>query len=90
MPKFNPSIEEYRWLREKKGIMFAHCFTCMPRKPEEISPEQWSQLEVIIDTKSGLIIVGCGRCQMPIISAILDIKAAEAIEKLGCQRCGDE
>jgi len=67
------TVEEYRKLRTRRTqIMYAHCGNCLKDKPDGLPPSEWKDLEAIMDLKTGVITVGCVRCEMPIVDAVLD------------------
>lgn len=80
--------EEYIKLKEtKKNIIFAHCANCIKDMGIESSPEKWSHLEAIIDLKTGILTLGCARCNLPIICAMLPNDLVKHLDDCGCEIC---
>lgn len=82
------TIDEYRRLRVKKGrVVYAHCGNCMDSKPAEVPPDLWARLEGVMDLTTGVMTVGCARCEMPIVSAMLPPDLVKDIKSQGCLGC---
>jgi hypothetical protein len=67
MPFSKEQMNEYRALRCSNQVAYIHCQECFGQKPVDQSPEQWSRIELIIDTATGNAYAGCARCELPII-----------------------
>ena len=67
MPISLEQMEEYRALRRSNQARYIHCPECFDQRPDNISPQQWSQFEVIIDLVTDNIYLGCRRCELPIV-----------------------
>ena len=84
-------IREYRTLRNRKmDLVFCHCRACMSSKPEDMSMADWSRLEAFIDMKTGLLTVGCRRCELPVVSASVDLEVLQSLIGCGCETCRKE
>lgn len=79
---------KYRELRErKKDIIFAHCRNCYPDMPDDYNPAAWSNLEAIIDLRTGFLTIGCKRCKLPIVTAMMPSDIINHMNGCGCELC---
>lgn len=49
-------------------VRFFHCRTCLPLKPEDVSPREWVRMEAGW-TATGVIVIRCVRCDKEIVRA---------------------
>jgi hypothetical protein len=78
----------YRKLKTKKSkIVFGHCRTCIDDMPIGVAPKDWARLEVIIDLETGLLVVGCRRCNLHVVTAMVDSRLVKHMNKCGCEQC---
>jgi hypothetical protein len=86
--KIEPEVDYYRTLRvSSTGIVYVHCRNCFGDKPEEVSFSEWMDLEGIIDLQTGVLTIGCKRCKLPIVSAMMPSDVVEHIADCGCELC---
>lgn len=80
--------EEYIKLKERKSeIMYAHCRNCIEDMSDDRTPENWAELEAIIDLKTGVLTLGCKRCNLPIVCAMMPNDITNHIVECGCELC---
>jgi len=83
-------MTDEKWLelkKRKEGIQYAHCKQCISNLPEGESPDSYSNLEAIMDLKTGVITLGCKRHNLPIVSAMLPGDLAQHLIDCGCEQC---
>ncbi len=81
----------YRALKARKSkIVYGHCRTCIEDMPYGVAPKDWARLEVIIDLQTGMLVVGCRRCNLHIATAMMDSAIVKHINDCGCERCKRE
>jgi hypothetical protein len=84
-------VKRYRELKIKNrdSIIYGHCRNCISDKPEDVSASEWSSLEAFIELKTGMLVVGCARCNMPVVSGLVTQDFLESLAELGgCEICG--
>jgi hypothetical protein len=80
----------WRELRTNLGkvpIVYTHCKSCLDSMPEGESPDSWSRITAFIDLDTGILTVGCKRCEMPIVSALPDPALVTHLKMSGCPMC---
>ena len=85
------TVEEYRRLRIRRDkLMYAHCKGCFKDRPQGLPPSEWSDLEAFMDLKEGVLVVGCARCELPIVTGVLHPELVKELTGMGCQQCKEE
>jgi hypothetical protein len=83
--------EDYIKLKERKSeIMYAHCRNCLEDMSGDHNPATWSNLEAIIDLKTGVLTLGCKRCNLPIVCAMMPNDIIKHMGNCGCELCRKE
>lgn len=81
----------YRALKARESkIVYGHCRTCIDDMPIGTAPKDWARLEVIIDLQTGMLVVGCKRCNLHIATAMMDSSIIKHIDECGCEQCAYE
>ena len=81
--------KKYRALKARKSkVVAAHCRHCFDSRPKDISTRDWARLEGYIDLRTGALVVGCKRCNLHIVTAMLDSSIVKHLDGCGCERCG--
>ena len=83
------SIDE----RTPGGLGYVHCATCMDQKPSDISPSEWSTLEVAVrpvceEPPRSQLLIGCRRCGKLVASFHIDYHPTR--QCVICGECHDE
>ena len=71
-------------------IIYTHCRHCLASMPEGESPDSWSRLTAFINLSTGILTVGCKRCELPIVSALPDPALVTHLSMQGCAACRKE
>jgi hypothetical protein len=77
-------------IARKSKIVYGHCRTCIDEMPIGTAPKEWARLEAIIDLETGLLVVGCRRCNLHVVSAMVDSSLIGHLDNCGCERCERE
>jgi hypothetical protein len=81
---------EYIKLKERKtDLIYCHCRTCIDDMPVGMSPLDWSRLEAIIDLTTGLMTLGCARCELPIVQTIVHPELLVTLGAEPCEACSE-
>jgi leucyl-tRNA synthetase len=60
-----PSREDQQRIYDKIEL-FMHCRNCMARKPDDVSPAEWVQMEAGLIGHGTHLVIWCKRCKMVI------------------------
>jgi hypothetical protein len=83
--------QQYHELKKQTHkIIYTHCATCFRDLPAQTAPKDWLKLEAIIDCETGTVVIGCQRCNLPIIVTHLYQKTYDMIKDCGCSECKKE
>jgi len=80
--------EQYTILRDRKSeIMYIHCRNCIEDMPKGDSASSWARLEAIVDLKTGFLTLGCKRCEIPVVCAMMPNDIVTHMDSCGCELC---
>jgi len=80
----------YIKLKKSKNIIYAHCRNCIHDMEPGYNPAKWADLEAIIDLKTGILTLGCRRCNLPILCAMVPSDMVKHVDHCGCEMCKTE
>lgn len=89
-PDIELTDKDWRDIRSnpKIPIIYTHCRHCMTSLPKGESPESWSRLTGIINLHTGVLTIGCMRCELPILSALVHPGLVDHLnEGCPCELC---
>ena len=89
-PNIELTDDEWRNTRANPQVplIYTHCRHCISSVPDGESPESWSRLTAFINLETGVLTVGCMRCELPIVSAIVNPALVAHLNKgCACEHC---
>jgi hypothetical protein len=72
-------------MADQEELVYLHCRNCMPQKPGNVSPADWSQLEVGLHRKHVQVEIWCRRCTL----LVARLSLSSPVPGIQCEACDE-
>lgn len=87
MDMFDITQEQWEEFKNRPYVLYAHCRLCAEELPPGESHNSYSEMVVIADPQSGMLMIGCKRHDVPVMATIISEDQRQHIETCGCEEC---